>query len=348
MKRCLLPLLLLPLLACRAQDEGPTFQEAVKEVYAPCQTDAIRVGAATKNLQIVFQACGSNNFAHFAWSPNGLNLYYQHTQGAWVRKDTGENYPLRVGAPRARAAWLNSEVVAYPDADGRKIGVYQVSSHVLSLVELDQVEPEQLSRGNSEHEVLYLASDTPGGVQDVYRLDTNTGEAERAFVWLRDGVEAFSYTPDADIICYRPLAMESVICARGEDGRELVEVKGRVRGTVSPDGRFLLTEGPGEPIPATPMPEGMVRPSFVPDEVVPPSFWVRDLKTDKEVLWEGVHGTWFQWYEAAPYYGSFLLWGFDNQSYNRNVTLGDLRPFLKAQGWDVPARAPQSEPVRSQ
>ena len=56
----------------------------------------------------------------------------------------------------------------------------------------------------------------------------------------------------------------------------------------------------------------------------------------KRAVWAGVHGTAFQWYEAAPYFGAFMLWGFDGVETNANIPLVDLRSFLKGQGWDVP------------
>jgi hypothetical protein len=51
-----------------------------------------------------------------------------------------------------------------------------------------------------------------------------------------------------------------------------------------------------------------------------------------------VHGTEFEWYQAAPYYGSFMLWGFDGMENNRNVTLYDLRNYMKGADWEVPVQ----------
>ena len=330
---------LLPGLLSACKTEGPTFTEAVEEVYKHCDADALNFRAASKGMQLAFKPCGSNNFVHFTWSINGLNLYYQASQGGWVLKDTGENYPLRVGIPRARPAWLTADMLAYADASGRKIGVYQVSSHILNLLELDQVEPEQLTRGKEVDEVLYMAAETPGGVRDIYRLAVNTAESEKAFQWMDLGVEDFTYQPLVDTVCYRELGGKDVVCARAEDGEELVRVEGRLRGGLSTDGRYLVTEGPGEPVKVFPEGAGE-KPSFLPEEIVPPALWIMDVQAGKEILWEGVHGTQFEWYGAAPYYGSFLLWGFDGLESNRNVTLVDLRNYMKGQGWNVPL--PQS------
>jgi len=130
------------------------------------------------------------------------------------------------------------------------------------------------------------------------------------------------------------MAAKDVVCARGEDGEEIVRVADRKRGGVSRDGRYLVTEGDGAPVPV--VPEGETLPDWIPKEVIPPALWIRDLETGKEVLWEGVHGDQFQWYDAATYYGSFMFWGVDGVELNRNVALVDLRSYMKGQGWEVP------------
>jgi len=227
--------------------------------------------------------------------------------------------------------------MAYPDSSASKIGIYQTSAHILNLLEIPQVHPKQLARGVGADHVLYLAAETPGGVQDIYRLEANTAEAEKAFLWMDSGVETFTFRPELDVVCYREFAGKDVICAAGEDGEELVVVKDRRRGSLSKDGRYLVTEAPGEPVKI--FEDDVVRPDYLPTEVIPPALWILDLETGKEVLWEGVHGTWFEWYDAATYYASFMLWGFDGHETNRNVTLVDLRNYLKGEGWDVPHEA---------
>lgn len=345
--RILLSLLLLT--GCGREEGEPTFTEAVATVYTPCEPTGIQAAAGLHAMQLAFSPCGSNNFIHHAWSPDGLSLYYQASQGAWLKRDNGENYPLRIGHPRANPAWLNPEMLAYADADGRKIGIYQVSAHVLNLVELDQVEPEQLQKGREHDEVLFMAADTPSGFKDVYRFSANTGESEKAFEWMDGGVETFTYEPRVDVVCFRELAGVDVVCRRGDGGEQLIKVKNRHRGTLSTDGRYLVTEGAGAPIPVYGDDEiGRRRaanaPDFMPQTITPPSFWIHDLETGEEVQWEGVHGTDFRWYEAAPYFASFMLWGFDRKELNRNVPLVDLRNFLKSKGWEVPLAAKKAEP----
>ncbi len=227
-----------------------------------------------------------------------------------------------------------------------------VRSHVLNLIELDVVHPEQLTKGQAKDEVLFLASDVPDGNKDVYRFSADTGDTEKAFEWLTAGVETFTYTPTQDIVCYREHSSEDVQCRKGADGTDVVKVAGRRRGSLSEDGRYLVTEGDGKPVSVYGDDEaGKARaeaaPDFMPREIVPPSFWIRDMKTGTEILWKGVHGKSFEWYDAAPYFGSLLLWGFDGLETNTNVPLVDLRSFLKGEGWDVPvgAEKPADDPA---
>lgn len=314
-----------------------TFTEAVKKVYTPCNRDEIKLNTAAKGLQLVFEPCGSNNFFHYGWAPTGTTLHYQTTQGLWILKDTGENYPLKVGIPSADSTWLNDDLLAYPESNGRQIGIYTVASHVLYLVEVDQSSPEQLTRGDEPDEVLFLAADVPGGVKDIHRLQINTGAVEKAFPWLVGGVEGFTYQKAKGVVCYRALAATEVVCASGRDGKVLRRVKNRSRGVLSIDGRYLVTEGDGKAVPNFPdLKPGETIPGYLQLETIPPALWILDMETGDELLWEGLNGTDFEWYEATPYFGSFVLWGLDGRSLNSNITLVDLRHFLESKGWKPP------------
>lgn len=336
--------------------DAPTFQDSVKEAYAPCNAELLKAKAGLKAMQLVFKACGSNNFQNFSWNPAGVILYYRSLQGPWVLKDTGENLPLRIGMPNAAPAWFNDSLFAVPDSTGRKMSVYNVESHILNLLELDQVDPEQLSKGQGDDEIMFLAAESPGGLKYAWRLSANTGEVERAFGWLDEGLESFTYRASQDIACFRRYSDTEVICATGDTGKILHRFKDRDRVTLSVDGRYAMAEGAGEEVSVfkegrelelSDLPPGMET------KVKPPSFWIRDLLTDQELHWEGVHGRAFQWYDSAPYYASFMLWGFDGEQLNANVTLVDMRHFLKANGWTPPLAVdgqpidPNAEPDRT-
>ena len=345
-----LPWLLLSvsLLGCPSSG-GPTFKESVKEAYRPCNAEFLKARAGLHAMQLVFKPCGSNNFQNFSWNPEGITLYYRTLQGPWVLKDTGENHPLRLGMPSEPPAWFNGAMLAVPDSTGRKMSVYNIESHILNLLELDQHDPEQLSRGAEQDAVLYLAAETPGGIKYAWRLSANTGETERAFDWMETGLETMTYQAALDIVCYREYADTELICAKGADGSEVKRLADRLRGSISVDGRYLVSESLGEPVSVfkDPSAEAALNlPPGVKTTVQPPLLWITDLVTGKEELWTGVHGTQFQWYDSAPYFASFMLWGFDSEQVNANVTLVDLRHFMKKKGW-VPPLAVDGHPVGS-
>lgn len=322
-----------------APPEDTSFKQSVKQAYAQCNAELLKAKAGLKAMQLVFKPCGSNNFQNFAWNPAGVTLYYRSLQGPWVLKDTGENLPLRLGMPKAPPAWFNDSMFAVPDSTGRKMSVYNIDSHILNLLELDQVDPEQLNRAAGTDEVIFLASESPGGLKYAWRLFANTGETERAFGWLDEGLESLTYRVEKDIVCFRRYSDTEVVCANGTTGDTLRRFPDRDRVTVSVDGRYAMEEGLGEEVSV--FREGQELdiedlPPGVKTRVRPPSFWVTDLETGDQLHWEGVHGHAFQWYDSAPYYGSFLLWGFDGEQQNANVTLVDMRHFLKANGWKPP------------
>ena len=238
-----LPWLLLSvsLLGCPSSG-GPTFKESVKEAYRPCNAEFLKARAGLHAMQLVFKPCGSNNFQNFSWNPEGITLYYRTLQGPWVLKDTGENHPLRLGMPSEPPAWFNGAMLAVPDSTGRKMSVYNIESHVLNLLELDQYDPEQLSRGQEPDEVLFLASETPGGIKYAWRLSANTAEAERAFGWMDTGLETMTYQADNDAVCYREFADTEVVCAQASDGKVIGRMPDRLRGTMSVDGRYVVAD----------------------------------------------------------------------------------------------------------
>jgi hypothetical protein len=329
-----LALALTLVLGAGCSSDTPSLHENLKTVYSACKPDPIRLHAAEKGLQLAFEPCGSNNFKQFTWSPDGTSLYYQASQGGWVMRNTGENIPLRGVFPSSRPAWINDEMLAFAVIGKGRIGVYQVRAHIVSYLDVPQVDIEQLVRGDADDELLYLAAEAPGGVKYVYRLHVDTVETERAFTWLNNGVEEFHYRRETGAICYREFAGDDVTCAEGSSGEEIIHVKNRTRGALSLDGRFLITEGKGAAVKVSDLPPEKL-PKFIPEEIFPPAFWLHDVESGKEVLWKGVHGDHFEWYTAKSYFGSFFLWGFEERSANRNIPFGDLRAFLRAQDWDA-------------
>ncbi len=336
------------------------FAEDIKATYAACEGNEIRLLAAKHNLQLVFEPCGSNNFLHYQWSPNGLELYYQTNAGPWLLNgDTGEHRALPVGFPIANAVWFNDDLIAFPEKGVKSynIDVYDVRKNIINITGVKQVAPDTLVRGAAVDEVLFLAADREPEltVQDdspersVYRLFANTGRIEPAFPWLTEPVEDFTYNAHVDLVAYTTATSGGVIVAEGASGTQRHAFPGTKRASVSADGRFIAVEGLGDAIPifhqkteedvdpdAEPTEaQPMDVPDYMPTEVQPPTIWIVDTRDGNQVQLPDVFGYNFQWYEATPYYCSFVLWGMENKEFNRNVVLTDVTPILKSLGIEI-------------
>ncbi len=338
------------------------FADDIKATYAACKGDEIRLLAAKHNLQLVFEPCGSNNFLAYQWSPNGLELFYQTNAGPWLLNgDTGEHRALPVGFPISNAIWFTEDLVAFPEKGVKSynIDVYDVRKNIINITGLQQVSPNTLVNGKEVDEVLYLAADrepdstNPDDVvpQQVWRLAANTGKVEPAFPWMTDPVEDYTYNRHQDLVAWQIPGGDGVTVAVGATGEVVHTFPGMERVSISADGRFLAIEGPGEPIPifhqqteedavaaeesgSTASPE-MAVPKYMPTEVQPPTLWLLDTTTGTRHQLPQVFGYQFQWYEARPYYCSFILWGMENKEFNRNVAFTDVTPILKSLGVEI-------------
>jgi len=336
------------------------FADDIKATYAACEGDEIRLLAAKHNLQLVFEPCGSNNFLYYQWSPSGLELYYQTNAGPWLLNgDTGEHRALPVGFPIANAIWFNDDLIAFPEKGVKtfNIDVYDVRKNVINITGIKQANPSMLFIGKEVDEVLFLAAERepnptqPGDdpPKSIYRLRANTGQLEVAFPWLEEPVIDYTYDRHNDLLAYRTAAFDGVTVAEGNTGEVRYTFEGMTRVSVSHDGRFLAIEGPGAPIPifhqrteedlaegeATEAAAPLEIPDYMPREVSPPTLWFLDTRTEQKVVLPDTFGYTFQWYEARPYYCSFVLWGMEDKEFNRNVVLTDLTPALRAQGIEI-------------
>lgn len=334
------------------------FAEDIKATYAACEGSEISLLAAKHNLQLVFEPCGSNNFLYHQWSPTGIELYYQTNAGPWLLNgESGELRALPVGFPIANAVWLTNDLIAFPEKGIKtyNIDVYDVRKNIINLTGIRQALPSTLVHGKQIDEVLFMAAEREPTVKEsaddlprtIYRLAANTGQIEPAFPWLEEPVLDYTYERNSDLVAYRTASSGGVVVADGASGEVRYTFPGKTRASVSTDGRFILLEGPGEPIPvfhqrteedaeAETVPELEV-PEYMPTEVEPPTLWVLDTRTDDQVKLPDVFGYSFAWYEAQLYWGSMVMWGMENKEFNRNIALTDLTPVLKAQGIEIDA-----------
>lgn len=341
------------------------FTQDVIAAYETCDEAEIKLLAAKHNLQLVFEPCGSNNFLHYAWSPNGVELYYHTNSGPWLLNgETQELKGLPVGFPISNAVWFNDDYVAFAEKGVKtyNIDVYDVHKNVINITGIQQVAPRLLTRGQAADEVLFLAAERepdPAVKDDrppetLYRLRANTGTLEPAFPWLNEPVVDYTYSRHSDLLAYRTSSSDGVVVARGDSGEVVHEFPGIERASVSTDGRFIALEGPGQPISifhqqteedaaaaeeageepeTTDIADDL--PEYLPREVQPPTLWILDTTTGERHQLQDVFGYQFQWYEAKRYYASFVLWGMENKEFNRNVVLTDLTPQLRASGVEI-------------
>ncbi len=350
--------------------------EHIIATFPDCNGTEIRKIAAKHNLQLVFDPCGSNNFLHFQWSPSGFELYYHTNQGPWLyNAETEEHRALPVGFPMGNAVWFNDDLIAFPEKGVKSynVDVYDIRKNIINITGLQQIAPNTLARGSGVDEVLFLAAEREkkDNVPDdappekIYRLAANTGHVEVAFPWLTDPVEDYTYQPDEDLLAYRTPGYDGVIVAVGATGEERRRFEGKVRASLSSDGRFWAIEGPGEPIPvfnqrteedlqADAPEEPLDIPDYMEKEVQPPTLWFLDTRTNQTAQLPDVFGSRFQWYQPALYWGSFEMWGMENKEFNRDIVLTKLTPQLREAGFDIAAEdlvpdedAADAEPERT-
>ena len=171
------------------------------------------------------------------------------------------------------------------------------------------------------------------------------GATTVAFPWHSGPVETLAYTPQQDALS---IGHENTVTLyKGETGNVIESWTPAIRGTLHPKGDWMALEFEGESISIfnqrawdelsenararelarlkdfeDRLPDGyetMVR---------PPSISVVDMKTKKRWAFTGFLGYRWQWYEAADYAASFMLWGFEGKQYKRNVMLGNIADRL--------------------
>jgi len=322
-----------------------TLRDDIAEVHAPCDAEALARRTAGSGLQALFEPCGSNQFLHHAWSPSGLRLYYQTPSGPWLLDAaTRRLQPLPIGFPIGAAAWFDDEHLVFPERarTGFDVAEYDVRRNTFSVTQIGLHDLGSLHRGEGPDEVLLLAAPGPGEVRVPTRLHARSGRSRPAFPWLDDEVDDFTYRASQRLVALRPRGADHVRVHDAETGAERHRFEGASRASVSSDGRFVVIEGPGETRPAFPPSAGPGLARFPTmagrASVTPPQLSVFDTRTGQRVELEGVHGTSFTWYDARDYFGTFVLWGLDEEETNRNLVLVHLDPWLARAGVvDLPA-----------
>lgn len=343
------------LVGCQPSQDSTTLFQDVGMSFEPCNEAEIRNKNRTYDLMPALRVCGSNNVAHFAWNPSGTHLYFDLTLTGNVLDASQGHKPLQslpIDQPTGQPAWLNDQRIAVPivpapkDKAGReRIALYDIRAMVLELMPVPGVSGiTDLQRGPDPN-TLYLTALGPDGTRGIYRFTPSDGALDQPFTWMSAPVDSFTYTPEPDRMV---VGQGGTLTVYDRTGTSLGTYAGK-RGTVDPTGRWLAIERDGEEVSVFYQRswEGMSSrereiaekkarrlgerfPDWYPKTVKLPTLEFVHLPTGKRGASKSFYGTRFQWYEREPYWGSFLLWGYEGKQLNTNVQLGNLRLRLGA------------------
>lgn len=352
--RALLSLVHLLLLAGCGRDvpgtqrPAPDLVDEVGAAFADCDPAEISALVARWGMMPAFSPCGVNRFHQHAWSPDGRVLYVQlDTTGYLLFADTPERRMeiVPTGPPAGPAAWLAAGRLAVPVGSPLRLALYDVEGRTLFHLPLPGVGAVRaLQRGRPQEALLLAELERE---PRIVSLDLNSGALDLSpFPFVRGAVDTFTFTPAVDALVVGQGERTTLYLA--STGAHRGTFRPATRGTVHADGRWLALEHLGPPVSifrgseVGALPEAQrqteqaridaleARASArgVPAKVRPPTLSLVDLSDGDRFVLTSIHGTQFAWYEAKPWFGSLLSWGFEGRQYRRNVLLGDLSERL--------------------
>ena len=342
--------------ACDRDDWLPesSFSETVRQAYAECSAAEVRFLASKHGIQTAFENCGSNHFVHFAWSPDGVNLYFQLPLAGHVMNAEDKTIgALPTEQPVTNAVWLGSDllVLALGPAEGEtshRLVLYNLSQGSLETVSASVGRPRLLQANGTRDQVLVLAS-TEDGADTFHRVDFTNRSVTPDLAWWSGAVDSFTTTPEQGAVL---IGSGGKVTAYALGTGEVLDAwEDAARGSMHPDGRFVALETTGDPISPFDQrtwneltPEARERelrrqqewlarqPDWVPKEILPPAIDVGFGEVSQRFRFDAFYGDRFQWYSGAPdptRYASFVLWGIEGKELNKNVALTDLSERLR-------------------
>ncbi len=379
--------LALTLLAgCEEENFGEaSFYENVYDAYADCNESEIRFLKSKHGLSTAFAECGSNNFGSFSWSPTGIHLYFQVTHAGHVLN--GEDKTIATvptPLPVSNGVWLDGDRILFllphqeADVPGQRVGVYDQRKATLKAVDTELDEPSMLQL-SADPQLAYVTALDEQGLRRPYTLDITTGAVERAFPWLDEPIETFTFEPGAGESGMVAWASGGTAHLAAVDGSGRHDFEDALRASVHPGGRWVALERMGASVSnfdqaawdemSDEARERSVRrrdawverlPEWTDTETRPPSLDLVDLERGHRYRFSEFQGDQFEWYEAKDFWISFRLWGIEEKELNRNVALLDLTDRMRMLGRDIfpkgielvqavpedaPADAVEDEPV---
>ena len=372
--------LLLPLVtlgACEEENFGEaSFYDNVYDAYADCRESEIRFLKGKQGISTAFAECGSNNFGSFSWSPTGIHVYFQVTHAGHILN--GEDKTIATvptPLPVANGVWLDGDklllLLPHQDVDvpGQRAAVYDHRKATMTAVDTLLEQPNLLQRGaDAQH--IYLTALDDQGQRRPYSLDITTGKAERAFPWLSDPLESFTFEPEVEgggMVTWVAGGVAHIARTDGSDQRDFEDA---LRASIHPGGRWLILERLGASVSnfdqaswdemSDEARERAVRrrdawverlPEWTDTETRPPSMDLVDLDSGDRYRFSQFQGDMFEWYRAADYWVSFRMWGIEEKELNRNVALLDLQSRMREiergtfpKGIELVQAVPEGEP----
>ena len=365
--------LFLILAACSYDPTVGTLPDNVGRAFAPCQESEIRFLATKHNFQLSFEPCGKNAFGAFSWSPSGERLYFQLGQTGYVMNagaDDKRTLTVPTPSPIGKGDWITSARLALPigpkETGGmNRVAVFSVDQQSVFYWDVNSPVIDQVLRAETPTQLLIVVAQKPTGPRQLLRMDLNDGSTTPAYEWLKD-FDTVDFSPKPNLLVVG--RGETVTVHDASTGKSSHSFQPATRGTVHSDGRWLMLEHLGEPVSIfyqrawDDMTEAQRRrerqraeklaaslPDSYPTMVRPPTLSFADLNDDARWMLTSVYGTDFQWYEAQPYYGSFIFWGFEGKQFKRNVLLGQFGSRLRATeiGRDFMGVVPMNEAAKN-
>ncbi|MDP6932279.1 MAG: hypothetical protein QGG40_05150 [Myxococcota bacterium] len=330
------------------------FNESVASAFSDCQEGEIRFLTNRQNLKPVFRVCGSNNFAHFSWSPDGSQVYFELTHGGYIMDVAAKSIQaVPTPGPEHRAAWLDNERLLLPlgptEEEPGRLAVYtrptrSDSTGALHTVTLDVTQVRDVGPWTEEGKVLFTALGEEG-VRKAWLANLGSGDVEQVFDWLPSTLERLTFTPGAPIIA---ASSTDETWLYQTDGTLLEHIPGAQRAIPHPGGRYVAIETPGDPISPFDQrawdeisPEARERelarqerwlenlPEWIPRELHPPELQILDRQSDSRYRITAFYGDHFEWLPAEDHFCSFILWGVEGKQLNRNVVYTNLGGRLR-------------------
>jgi len=347
--------LLLTLAGCDRDSlyQSSTFSENVYNAYEDCRPSEVRFLASKHNIQTAFEPCGSNNFVHYRWAPDGVQLYFQLPMSAHIMNGVDKTIgTIPTEVPVGDAAWLGREYLVFPiapakDSEQTRLIRFDRMQASVTEIPLDVTQPRDLMPTGSNDVVFFTAEGTSG--RQIFRADFTSETVQPIFPFV-DTVETFTYEPTLKQLAVG--AGETVKVFR-EDGTLLETFPDAIRGSIHPDGRYIALEQLGDPISPFDqrswnelsddarerelrrMEEWLDKqPEWVMTEVSPPVVDIWDRERSERWRFTSFYGSKFQWYpyQSELLYASFVLWGLEGKEVNRNVAITQLHERLRMAG----------------